>query len=500
MVEINYNNLDSYLKDLNKASQRNATLEESTPAPVYLIHGEEMLYKRAFKKVLNTLVPPLSRSMNYEPVDGAGGSVYEAIEKVNTFSLLSGRKVVALLDARIFDSKRDIEKMLDKARQGYDSRNMSNAATHLLRLMALLNVTFDDVTGHRRRELFPVHPGLPPDDRWLVEIVEHCRQTGRSIPGAADSEGVLHKAIEKGFPKANHLIITTDIIDKRKKLYRTVRDSGVIIDCSVPKGDRKADKRLQAAVLQENMNAILAESRKTIEPGAFEALYGLTGFDLRTFSGNLKKLIAYVGNREQINRRDIEAVLKRTKQDPIYEFTNAIASKNRAGALFYMSSLLSDARNPMRPEQILVAVLNQIRKLLRVKEFTTSAAGRSWFPGCPYGQFRNKVLPAIQVFDTELSDQLRNWRDLMPPEGPDDTAPAADTAKRKKGKLKTDLLVVKNPNNPYPVYQLFLKSDRFSMEELLDAFDFLSRTDLRIKSGSENKKLILEELIFNICK
>jgi DNA polymerase-3 subunit delta len=73
-------------------------------------------------------------------------------------------------------------------------------------------------------------------------------------------------------------------------------------------------------------------------------------------------------------------------------------------------------------------------------------------------------------------------------------------SKKKKAKVKTDLAVVKSANNPYPVYQMFLKSDRFSVEELLTAFEHLSRADLRIKTGSENKKLILEELVFNICR
>ena len=500
MAEIKYNKIDSFLKDLQSSTNRSA---DAGPAPqpfVYLVFGEELLYKTAYKKLLDILVPPASRSLNYEPVDGAGDSIFEVIERVNTFSLMSGRKVVALLDAGLFDAKKDAAPLLKKSRQAYDTDNLGSAATHLLRMMALLNLAFEDLTSAGLKKFISAAPALLDDDRWLADIVEYCRQSGRDAPRAADSESALLRAVEKGFPPGNCLIITTDTIDKRRKLYKTIRDTGVVIDCSVPKGNRKADKDQQGAVLNEITKALLAESGKTLAPGAFKALYEVTGFDLRTFRGNLQKLISYVGGREQITRHDIAAVLKRTQKDPIYAFTNAVTEKNVGDALFYMNSLMADATGSMRPEQILVAILNQVRKLLRVKEFTATDAGRAWFSGCPYGQFRSAVLPAVLEFDRELSQALEHWQARMTAEDQGRQESTPGRSKKKKAKVKTDLAVVKSANNPYPVYQMFLKSDRFSVEELLTAFEHLSRADLRIKTGSENKKLILEELVFNICR
>jgi DNA polymerase-3 subunit delta len=282
-------------------------------------------------------------------------------------------------------------------------------------------------------------------------------------------------------------------------LYNLIVDAGMAIDCSVPRGERQADKKLQVAVLSEMKKSILTKSGKTMEPGAFEALYGLTGFDLRTFSNNLEKLVTYVGDREQITRQDIGTVLHRTKQDPIFAFTNAITDKNRVEALFYMNSLLSDAQKPMLPEQVVVAVLNQIRKLLRIKEFIAEPAGRTWFAGCPYGQFNSVVMPAIQASDRALLAELQQWQDSLADTGSSESRPN-QRRKKKPAKPRTDLLIAKNPKNSYPVYQLFRKSERFTMDELFSAFESLTRSDLRIKSGAENKKLILEELVINICR
>ncbi|NIV97852.1 DNA polymerase III subunit delta, partial [Candidatus Saccharibacteria bacterium] len=61
---------------------------------------------------------------------------------------------------------------------------------------------------------------------------------------------------------------------------------------------------------------------------AYRTIYEMTGFDIGTFSDNIEKLISYVGDRKRITVEDVAFVLKRTKKDPIYELTNAIADRD----------------------------------------------------------------------------------------------------------------------------------------------------------------------------
>ena len=62
MPEINYKDLKKYLSGIkNKFS------------PVYLIYGEEVLYKTAFNDILDILLPASERSMKYEPIDNDSG-------------------------------------------------------------------------------------------------------------------------------------------------------------------------------------------------------------------------------------------------------------------------------------------------------------------------------------------------------------------------------------------------------------------------------------------
>jgi len=500
MTELNYKTLDDHLKGLDSVNGNTVNDRGKLPSAVYLIYGEEMLCKAAYKKVLNRLVPESNQSFNFEPIDGNDDGVSEAIEKLNTFSLLSGPKVVGLLEARIFDSKTNAENILLTAVKAHETQNLNRAADYLLRFMALVNLSFDDLALPNRRESFPAGVELPEDDRCLDDIIAFCLEKGRRVPKAIDNESILCRAIEKGFPAGHRLLITTDTVDKRRKLFKTIRGQGVIVDCSVPKGDRKADKTAQEAVLADTVRAVLRNSGKSLAPDAFKALIETTGFELRAIVNNLEKLVSYVGARDLITRKDVVSTLKRTKKDPVYAFTGAFASRNRDDALFYMNALMSEGQDALRPEQIMVALLNQVRKLLLIKAFVASPLGKVWRSGCPYNTFRTNVLPVVEKFDSELLETLQQWRDDLDRSVNGEALPVKKRGRGKKPQLKTDLLIAKFPHNPYPIYQQFLNAENFSKQDLLQAYEYLSMADLRIKSGSDNKHLLLEEVILKICR
>ncbi|MFZ0613239.1 MAG: hypothetical protein WAM73_13455, partial [Desulfobacterales bacterium] len=453
MVELNYKTLETYLRGFEKGRGRKAAPGKPRDVQVYLIYGEEVLCKAAFRKLLAALAPGDRQRFNYEPVDGTAGGVPEALEKLNTFSLLAGPKVVALVEARLFDSAPDAGRTLRSARQAHADGNLNRAAADVLRLMALSNLTFEDLDRENRYRSLPALAESGGQDDWLDDILAFCRAGGRDVPPAVDSESALCHAIEKGFPDGNHLLITTDTIDKRKRLFKTIRDFGGIVDCSVPKGDRKADKKIQEAVLRETMSDVLDGSGVAMDEDGFAALQEMTGFDIRAFAGNLKKLVDFVGDRRRITRADISAALERTKKDPVYALTGAIAARNLEDALFFAGTLLSGGLDAMRPEQILVALLNQIRKLLRIKEFTGGPSGSAWFAGCPYHHFTASVLPVVQQFDAELVGQIQRWNDAVSGADREEATSSPKKGAKKKKPPATDLLIVRNPNNPYPVYQ-----------------------------------------------
>ena len=251
----------------------------------------------------------------------------------------------------------------------------------------------------------------------------------------------------------------------------------------------------QEDILIQKMSEILKPNNKEMDKGAYPALLEMTGFDLRIFCGSLEKLIDYVGKRNAITVEDVEAVLKRSKKDPIYDFTNAVADRQIEKALFFLNSLLAADFHPL---QILAAVANQVRRLTLAKDFAKSQQAKGWHAGLSFNAFQQSVMPAIVAYDQEFLKILESWDNPVFSSGDIDKRPARGKGKKKK-KIQTDLLLARNPKNAYPVYQLMKKSERYSKTELLAAVGLLNETDVQLKLSGQDPKLILERFLFKLC-
>jgi DNA polymerase-3 subunit delta len=488
MPEIHYKELNDYLKKI-KGDQKTKSF-----APVYLIYGETLLYKNAFEILIDALIPSNLRSFNYQAIDGTNGHTQEIIERINTYSLLSGPKVVAVRDSRIFYSKQDERQLLEKAKEAYNDQNMNKAAAFVLTLLGLQNLSFDDIDETNKNKVFKLEGDKPDESEWLNQIIKFCKENKFSIPSEEYNANLLMQAIENGFPQRNHLVITADMVDKRRKLFKIIKKNGIIIDCSVPKGDRKADKVAQEAVLAERMEALLGRYGKVMTKEAYRDMYEMTGFDIETFSDNLEKLIDYVGDEKEITVKDVAFVLKRTRKDPIYELTNALAERNAEHSLFFLNSLLLENFHPL---QILASITNQIRRLIVIKDFVESSHGSSWYPEMQYAQFANRMMPAIQSYNKELLEQIGQWNDML---SGDMNGEAKKTRKRPETKRRLPITDLEIANNPYPVYKLMLNSERFTKKALIETLEHLSQFDVRLKYTKQKTKTVLEEAILRICR
>ncbi|HUV50751.1 MAG TPA: hypothetical protein VMW78_07025 [Anaerolineae bacterium] len=475
MTEINYKEFKDYLKKPDKDGF----------APVYLIFGEELLCKAVFEELLNKLLSGQVSGLNYEPVDGADEKINDALQRINTYSLLQGTKVVAICDTQIFYSKLNEKALIEKAKNEYNNDNIQKAANYLLSLLGLLNLSFDDISKASIDKALKLDVDGSADGEWLDRTVDYCMAGGLTPSKGEDKGKLLQQAIENGFPQNNHLIITADMIDKRKGLYKVINKCGMIVDCSVPKGERRADKMAQERVLYESMETVLTKNKKRMDKAAIAAMFEMTGFNIRSFLNNLEKLISYVGERNRITIDDVKFIVKRTKTDPIFELTNAISGRNLGKALFFLNSLLPQLDHPL---QLFAAITNQVRKLLLIKGFVESRHGRAWHAGIRFDQFQSAVMPAIKEYDNDLLSLLEDWESML-----------SKNVKAGKSKSAVDLLIAQNPNNPYPVYQMLLSSEKFTTNELIEDIKSLSETDLRLKSTGENPKIILEKVIFHIC-
>lgn len=480
MPIISHKDLDNFLTSLKSA------VDDKTAPSVMLIYGEEALYKTAIESILDILLPAEQRSFMYEPFEGSNDNVLDALRSVNTFALLQGIKVVALLDSRVFYSKQDTSTLLEKAHAAHARREYRKAAGAAMTLLGMMNASLSDMADSAVRSSLGFEKSTVNDGEWFDAVLQYCRDKQISPGGATDTAGALVQAIENGFPQYHYLLISADIVDKRKRLFKLIQEKGLVIDCSVPKGERKADKAEQEAVLYSRMAAVLKKEQKRMSRPAFALMVDMTGFDPRTFSNNLVKLVDYVGPREEITPHDVETLLKRTRQDPIYSFTNALTDADTGNTLFYMRSLLDNSYHPL---QLIAAIANQLRKLIVIRDFLDHQGGSGFSIATSFNLFRSNIMPLVKQHDEALKKELEEWQALDNPK---------KKGKKKAKKNATDVLIAPNPNNPYPVYKLFQKASGVARDRMMASMACLAETDSALKSSRQPPEMVLEWAVIRI--
>ncbi len=312
-------------------------------------------------------------------------------------------------------------------------------------------------------------------------------QNNTDINFSASDHDRLADFIGKGIPKNYYLILTSSMIDKRKKIYKAMAENGLIIDCSVAKGARKADQDEQKKILKTIAEKILSTSGKSMDNQALHTLVNMTGFNLDIFSQNIEKLIAYSGRAKIISTADVKAVVKRDKKDPIFALTNAVIDKDVNKALFYVNSLFNEGFHPL---QILKSFENIIRKLIQVKCFTQKFYDddKMNLKKINFHSFKQNVLPKVIHYDEQVKTKMEYREKYL-----------CDENIKKKANKANDLFLAPNPHNAYPVFQTFHKSGKFVLTELNQALIFLGDLDYKLKSSSIDAKTQIENFIIKMC-
>ncbi|HMA85868.1 MAG TPA: hypothetical protein VKN73_09210 [Desulfosalsimonadaceae bacterium] len=477
MAEIGHQALAKHLSDAKK----------STFSPVYLIFGEPYLCQKSCQALIDAIVPNSSEQTKCveaaEHMDRA--QVADLLEQLNTYSFFSATQIVVLRNAMVFASPKNREEPVKRIKKAYDNDDMKKAADLFLRLLGQSHMTLEDIGVQVFAEKFNLDADAYDGLDWINPIIRFCRDQALYVPEVADEAALLLNAVKRGFPKNHYLILTTETADKRTSLYKTIAGHGMVIDCSVAKGTRKKDRDAQQQLIYSQAREILAAAGKNMAPRAFEAMYELIGFDMHAFSRGLEKLVNYTGTRETIEVADIQAVLTKSREEPIYELTGAISDKNPVAALRLLAELLNAGYHYL---QVLMAITNQVRRLLLIKGFVNSNAGYRWQPRMSYDQFNNLVMPVVQSYDKELMDKISTWTD-----------DSSQTGAGQKKKPTTEQIIARQPKNPYPVYQQFLKASNFSEQELIDAVRRLHQADVSFKTTGRVPEFVLQELIISIC-
>jgi DNA polymerase III subunit delta len=298
----------------------------------------------------------------------------------------------------------------------------------------------------------------------------------KGLTASKDELKRLSHFAETGIPENNYLILSLTKLDKRSAFFKSFISKAIGIDCSIPKGIGKKDIGEQTQFLRVETSRILKNNQKEIDENAFLKLIDLTGFKPDIFIDNLEKLVSFTGNKKSITIADVSQLVKRTKIDPIFDFTNAFSDKNVKKSIFFLSSLLNSDFHVL---QILKALTNHTRKIFAVKCFVHTLnknQNRTWIKGMDFNSFNNNVIPKIKDADKALLKELKSYKED-----------------------NSDFFLASKSKSTYPLYQTFKKSDNYSLTELENILIEIAGLDNKFKSSSQDPQILIKDFIFRFC-
>ena len=156
-------------------------------------------------------------------------------------------------------------------------------------------------------------------------------------------------------PDYLYLLFVEEEVDKRSKMFKTVKQIGRVVDFAV-----QDEKTLIRWVL-----GIMKREGKQITQRDMEHFLSKTGTDMSNIEKELEKLLCYTMDRSVITGEDIDAVCTTQINNRIFAMVQAVAEQNQKKALDLYYDLLALKEPPMR---ILFLLARQFNLLLQVKE------------------------------------------------------------------------------------------------------------------------------------
>lgn len=445
--------LKSILKEISKGRS----------APCYLLYGDEdFLVEEALGKLVDALMPEQDRDLNLFMIDDSGG-VDPVCEALLTPPLIPGPKVVVLRKTRLLYSKTSLPELVRKIADNAEM-DLPAAARAFMVFLDVVGWSLEQLRddGWRRitdEQWNEVAGGQGAKDRekWFPRVLEYCAGQGMRTerPRAGGTEA-LEELLSSGLPEGHCLVITADSVDRRKRLFKVLTENGVVLAFI-----RTRSEASQRNLMMENLREKLTRKGKTLSPEAWVVLGKKTGFRLRDSAEALDMLITFTGHRKSIETADVETVIGRTRDDSVFDLTEAIVRKDLRKALASLGDLLYQGVHHL---VILSMITREVRFLFHGKVFLDAGRIPGFRVDMDFGPFQRAVYPTVK----ELQSQLG-----------------------KGGALASQ--------HPYVVYNALRNATRFSCSELKDHLERVLAIDEAMKSTGQDPRLLLERLLIELC-
>ena len=448
-----------YLKE--KLSQL-ITEAGQNPACVYLFTGDRFLCRQAARQLEKAL---LTGGGTVHALDGDEEDSAKTIARLRSFSLLPGRQIYRVGDTRLFHSKKVGPALWKRILQANNGEKTETAGRHLRAMLVAGGLDpenpEDDPAGLNSHEWkqhfdFP-HPG--GDLSWLTSLLTKTRNSSQptAVASTTDPAALLQETLEAGIPAANILILLAEEVDKRKKLFKYLKKTQVIVDLSVEKGTGSKAQKAQKSVLVELIGNTLKEQGKTMAPGVMDQLLDRVGFYPVAVVMETEKLCLSLEGRDRIEQGDLDSMVGRTRQEALFELTGAIGKRRLGAALMISARLLESGIHPLA---IVATLRNYVRALLLFKALQEQPE-YGYRRGMQANVFQRQCLPELK--------KRERWQQEL------------------KG-------------HPYAVFMQFKTASFFTLTDLRHWLQQVLKTEQRLKSSPLEPLTVIQHLLITMLE
>lgn len=450
MAVVTRDQLDSILTDIRGPA----------PAQVYLLFGERFLCRQAADTICSNL---LLGGGNCHMVDGETEAFSTTLNRLASYSLFPGRQVYRVTDTTLFHSVKVAGSLWKKTMEARQGNEPEKAARYLKAMIESAGLDGSDaendpgsLSANQWKKLFAF--AKPQADlTWTATLLaDFSGESSTAAPAPADdAAALLEKTLTTGIPARNHLILLAEDVDKRKRLYKYLTENHVVVDLEVEGGSSSKAQTAQKSILMDQLNKTLAGFSKTITPKAAELLLERVGFHPVAVLMEAEKLALYVGSSKKIEVDDLDAVVGRTRQEAVFELTDALGKRNLAQSLLVAGRL---ADNGVHPLAIIATIKNYTRTLLLFRALQDRKS-IGYSPSMQPGSFQKNVLPALKQ-DTPWTRELSG--------------------------------------HPYALFMQFKTAAGFDLATLHNWMEQLLHADFRLKGSPVAPETVMQHLLFSL--
>lgn len=163
------------------------------------------------------------------------------------------------------------------------------------------------------------------------------------------------------------LVFEAATLDQRKKLFKVLSEKATVV--SVELGKEPEDREAAAAAMALQM---AREMGVELTRDAADELAESCNGELARIRNELAKLATYAGERRQITRADVEALVLSAKKYSVWQLADMLASRQRARALEFLDNLLREGE---QPAGLVGAMAWMYRKLIEAQELPAHLSG-----------------------------------------------------------------------------------------------------------------------------